>query len=66
MYRSSARLAAYLCRRYHIPIDRQHVIGHNEVPGCPSEGGGVGCHTDPGRWWWWSYYMKHARRFART
>jgi N-acetyl-anhydromuramyl-L-alanine amidase AmpD len=66
MYRSSARLLAYLCRRYRIPIDRQHVIGHNEVPGCPSEGGGVGCHTDPGRWWWWSYYMKHARRFART
>jgi N-acetyl-anhydromuramyl-L-alanine amidase AmpD len=66
MYRASAKLAAYLCRRYRIPIDRQHVIGHNEVPGCPGEGGGVSCHTDPGRRWWWSYYMKHVRRFATT
>jgi hypothetical protein len=34
------------------------------VPGCPGEGGGVDCHTDPGRWWWWDYYMKRVRRFA--
>jgi len=38
-YRSSARLSAYLSRRYGIPVDRQHVIGHRDVPGinrtCP-------------------------------
>jgi hypothetical protein len=27
MYRSSAKLAAYLCRKYGMPMDR-----HNEVP----------------------------------
>jgi N-acetyl-anhydromuramyl-L-alanine amidase AmpD len=27
MYRSSAKLAAYLCRKYGMPVDR-----HNEVP----------------------------------
>ena len=38
-YRSSARLSAYLSRRFGIPVDRQHVIGHRDVPGinrtCP-------------------------------
>jgi hypothetical protein len=32
MYRSSARLVAYLCNKYCIPRNRSHVIGHNEVP----------------------------------
>ena len=32
MYRSSARLVAYLVLKYGIPLDRAHVIGHNEVP----------------------------------
>ena len=49
MYRSSAKLSAYLAVKYHIPINRKHIIGHNEVPGCPGGGGGVSCHTDPGR-----------------
>ncbi len=38
-YRSSARLSAYLSRRFGIPVDRRHVIGHRDVPGanmtCP-------------------------------
>jgi hypothetical protein len=29
---TSARLAAFLARRYGIPFDRAHVIGHHEVP----------------------------------
>ena len=56
MYRSSAKLTAFVCRRYGIPIDRRHIIGHNEVPGAD--------HTDPGQWWWWSYYMRRVRHFA--
>lgn len=56
MFRSSARLTAFLCRRYNIPIRRTRIIGHNEVPGAT--------HTDPGRWWWWSHYMKLIRRYA--
>jgi N-acetyl-anhydromuramyl-L-alanine amidase AmpD len=65
LYDSSARLVAYLCIRYGIPINRQHVIGHDEVPGCPGEGGGVDCHTDPGQWWWWDHYMRLVRQYAR-
>lgn len=50
MYRSSARLSAYLSKKYGIPIDRQHIVGHNQVPGAT--------HTDPGRYWNWSRYIK--------
>ncbi|MDQ3863877.1 MAG: N-acetylmuramoyl-L-alanine amidase [Actinomycetota bacterium] len=58
MYQSSARLSAYLCRRFNIPVDRGHIIGHNQVAGCPGPGGGVGCHKDPGKYWNWDRYMR--------
>jgi hypothetical protein len=38
-YRASARLSAYLSRRFGIPVDRRRIIGHRDVPGvnktCP-------------------------------
>ena len=30
-YKTSARLIQDICKRYDIPIDREHIIGHNEV-----------------------------------
>jgi hypothetical protein len=63
MYRSSARLSAYLCRRLSIPVDHQHIIGHHQVPGCPGAGGGVSCHTDPGRYWDWQRYLSLVKYF---
>jgi hypothetical protein len=63
MYRSSARLSAYLSRRFNIPVDRRYIIGHNQVPGCPGPGGGVSCHTDPGRHWNWDRYMRLIRQY---
>jgi len=63
MYRSSARLAAYLSRRFDIPVDRRHIIGHNQVPGCPGAGGGKSCHRDPGQHWNWSRYMRLIERY---
>jgi hypothetical protein len=63
MYRSSARLSAYLCRRFNIPVDRRHIIGHDEVPGCPGRGGGVSCHTDPGRHWNWNKYIRLIKHY---
>ncbi|MFG2428044.1 N-acetylmuramoyl-L-alanine amidase [Streptomyces sp. NPDC048590] len=53
MYESSARLTASICRRYGIPVDREHIIGHVEVPGTD--------HTDPGPHWDWPRYMKLVR-----
>ncbi len=58
MYHASARLSAWCCKWHWIPVDRTHIIGHYQVPGCPGPGGGVGCHTDPGRYWNWPLYMR--------
>jgi hypothetical protein len=57
MYHASARLSARCCKKYKIPIDRKHIIGHSQVPGCSGSGGGVTCHTDPGPYWNWKKYM---------
>ncbi|GAA4076699.1 N-acetylmuramoyl-L-alanine amidase [Streptomyces shaanxiensis] len=53
MYEASARLTARICARYDIPVDREHIIGHVEVPGTD--------HTDPGEHWDWDRYMKLVR-----
>ncbi|MFJ7202532.1 N-acetylmuramoyl-L-alanine amidase [Streptomyces sp. NPDC098789] len=50
MYAASARLAADICRRYGIPADRKHLLGHSEVPGAD--------HTDPGQYWDWDRYLR--------
>lgn len=43
---------------YGVGYDRQHIIGHSEVPGCSTgNGGGQTCHTDPGQYWNWTYYF---------
>jgi N-acetylmuramoyl-L-alanine amidase len=65
MYRASARLTAWCCKRHHIPIDRHHIIGHYQVPGCPGAGGGVSCHTDPGRYWNWNKYMRFVKYYRK-
>jgi N-acetylmuramoyl-L-alanine amidase len=63
MYRSSARLAAYLSRRFNIPVKHNHIIGHKQVPGCSGPGGGASCHTDPGRHWNWGRYLRMVKRY---
>jgi N-acetyl-anhydromuramyl-L-alanine amidase AmpD len=50
MYEKSAALTASVCARYGIPMDREHILGHVEVPGTD--------HTDPGPYWDWSRYIK--------
>ncbi|CAL9346001.1 hypothetical protein SUDANB58_00365 [Streptomyces sp. enrichment culture] len=57
MYRSSARLVKYLAGKYGIPLDRQHVLGHDNVPG-PTAGSIRGMHTDPGPYWDWRHYFR--------
>ncbi|MDX6356212.1 MAG: hypothetical protein QOF98_3115 [Streptomyces sp.] len=57
MYRSSARLVRYLAAEYHIPLDRQHILGHDNVPG-PTASYIPGMHTDPGPYWDWGHYME--------
>ncbi|MFJ9626779.1 N-acetylmuramoyl-L-alanine amidase [Streptomyces sp. NPDC101175] len=56
MYRSSARLVKYLTTKYGIPLDRQHILGHDNVPG-PTTSNIPGMHTDPGPYWDWAHYF---------
>jgi N-acetyl-anhydromuramyl-L-alanine amidase AmpD len=65
-YRAAARLAAVVARRALMPIDRQHIIGHYQVPdpNDPAQGGGIDNHTDPGKYWRWGYFMNLVERFA--
>ncbi|MEU3791426.1 N-acetylmuramoyl-L-alanine amidase [Streptomyces fructofermentans] len=56
MYRSSARLVKYLARKYDIPLDRQHILGHDTVPG-PTAANVPSMHTDPGPYWDWRHYF---------
>jgi N-acetyl-anhydromuramyl-L-alanine amidase AmpD len=65
-YEASARLVAYLAARARMPLDRRHVIGHDEVPDPDGTGvGGFDHHTDPGKKWNWRRYMALVRRFAK-
>ncbi|UKY52817.1 N-acetylmuramoyl-L-alanine amidase [Streptomyces inhibens] len=57
MYASSARLTAGICRRYGFPADREHIVGHVEVPGTD--------HTDPGPHWDWDRYLRLVRAELR-
>jgi len=53
MYRRSADLVRHLCDKYGVPIDRDHILGHVEVPGA--------IHADPGPGWNWDLYMRYVR-----
>ncbi|HCU51990.1 MAG TPA: N-acetylmuramoyl-L-alanine amidase, partial [Micromonosporaceae bacterium] len=56
MYRTSAKLVRHLAFSLGIPLDRQHIIGHDNVPGItPPRVGAM--HWDPGPYWNWSHYM---------
>ncbi|MEW2626204.1 N-acetylmuramoyl-L-alanine amidase [Streptomyces sp. NPDC048106] len=50
LYEQSAKLTASICDRYGIRKDREHIIGHYEVPGTD--------HTDPGPNWDWVRYIR--------
>ncbi|OEV04972.1 nucleoside transporter [Streptomyces oceani] len=49
MYQASAALTKHLADTHGIPKDREHIVGHSEVPGND--------HTDPGPNWDWDKYM---------
>jgi len=52
-YLSSARLTRWMCEAHSIPVDRDHVVGHVELPNQT--------HTDPGGFWDWDLYMALVR-----
>jgi len=56
MYKNSARLVRYLTKKFDIPVNRGHIIGHDNVPGQDTKGTAA-MHTDPGPYWDWNHYM---------
>jgi N-acetyl-anhydromuramyl-L-alanine amidase AmpD len=75
-YEASAKIVANIVTRYRIPIDRQHIVGHHQVPkadetvdACPENAkncGGRGGHVDPGPHWDWTLYMSLIEEHARA
>ncbi|MFI0808717.1 N-acetylmuramoyl-L-alanine amidase [Streptomyces echinatus] len=56
MYQASARLVRYLAKKYEIPLDRQHIFGHDNVP-APTADSIPDMHDDPGPFWDWRHYF---------
>jgi N-acetyl-anhydromuramyl-L-alanine amidase AmpD len=57
LYRNSARLVRYLADKYDIPLDRAHIMGHDQVPGTTASTV-AGMHWDPGPYWDWQHYFQ--------
>lgn len=55
-YFTSAALTRYLCELYDIPINRRHIVGHDEIKSTKG---------DPGPKWDWDYYMDLVRNGSR-
>ncbi|MFI6016121.1 N-acetylmuramoyl-L-alanine amidase [Streptomyces sp. NPDC051287] len=64
-YEATADLVKYLSARFGIPLDREHIVGHDNVAG-PNSSLVSGMHWDPGPAWDWNRLMSlvgvHARR----
>jgi hypothetical protein len=56
-YLASAKLVAWLCNAYDIPLDRAHIKGHSEMRAN---------HSDPGQFWDWDKYMKLVRKESQN
>jgi len=56
MYQNSATLVGHLAHEYGVPLDRAHIIGHDQVPGVDAAHV-KGMHWDPGPYWDWQHYM---------
>jgi N-acetyl-anhydromuramyl-L-alanine amidase AmpD len=56
MYQASAKLVAYLCQKYHIPLDHDHIVSHGTIQS-PTLAN-IPNHVDPGMYWQWSYYLQ--------
>ena len=65
-YESASALVKYLAGKFTIPLDRSHIIGHDEAPYAfddPSLGPDnpvVSQHVDPGTYWDWGHFLSLA------
>ncbi len=74
MYKASAGLFRHFIEKYGIPLDSNHIIGHDEHlfpwwvdyihKNYPYIDPTCNTHTDPGKYWNWSYYFSLIRSDA--
>lgn len=55
-YQQTAELVKYLAQQYDVPLDRQHIMGHDNVPGS-LDSNLAKQHWDPGTAWDWDRFM---------
>jgi N-acetyl-anhydromuramyl-L-alanine amidase AmpD len=60
LYERSADLVGWVAWKYRIPIDRAHILGHDNIPGSTTAKAQTQ-HWDPGPSWDWPYYMALVR-----
>ena len=69
LYLDSADLVGWAAWKYHIPVDRAHILGHDNIP-LSQQQFLHSQHWDPGPAWDWPYYMQLVRaayeRWARN
>ncbi|MBC3842784.1 N-acetylmuramoyl-L-alanine amidase [Streptacidiphilus sp. 4-A2] len=57
-YESSADLVQYLAKLYNIPLDRDHILGQDDVPYAFDTASAVSAQgVDPGTYWDWGHYL---------
>ncbi len=56
MYATDAKLVRYLANKYNIPLDRQHILGHDNISVLRAANF-TNQHWDPGPYWNWTYFM---------
>ncbi|MGH8077917.1 MAG: N-acetylmuramoyl-L-alanine amidase, partial [Lysobacter sp.] len=56
-YQASSRLVAWLCAQYSVPVDRDHILGHQEAS--PRDN-----HDCPSKLWNWDHFMDCVRAAA--
>lgn len=56
---AAADLVANICQRHGVSVDREHILGHCDVPNPhdPSKKGGLHGHTDPGPSFPWVEFL---------
>ncbi len=59
LYERSADLVGWTAWKYHIPVDRAHILGHDNIPNSVDDPHVQ--HWDPGPSWDWPYYMTLVR-----
>jgi hypothetical protein len=59
LYERSADLVGWAAWKYHIPVDRAHILGHDNIPASVDTPHVQ--HWDPGPSWDWPYYMALVR-----